>query len=154
MVDSYYSFIAFDERVTFWLQRIQSLPCASAYFALFVRRLGYTMQQTRTHKAVTRRFQAKKLLSRRRQSEYRRCSMGVSRRYSRIARLVKELNIMLFSVLQTDLCTFNEFDAGYSKMSPSVDQYVRFCSQDVKFKLYLCSGKIVNVFHCSVAECY
>ena len=29
------------------------------------------MQQTRTHKAVTRRVEAKKLLSRRRQSEYR-----------------------------------------------------------------------------------
>ena len=29
------------------------------------------MQQTHTHKAVTRRVEAKKLLSRRRQSEYR-----------------------------------------------------------------------------------
>ena len=26
---SYYSLIAFDERVTFWLQRVRSLPCAS-----------------------------------------------------------------------------------------------------------------------------
>ena len=31
----------------------------------------HKMQQTRTHKAVTRRVEAKKLLSRRRQSEYR-----------------------------------------------------------------------------------
>ena len=34
-----YSLIAFDERVTFWLQRIWSLPCACAYVALF--RLAY-----------------------------------------------------------------------------------------------------------------
>ena len=30
-----YSLIAFDERVTFWLQRIRSLPCACVYVALF-----------------------------------------------------------------------------------------------------------------------
>ena len=47
-----YSLIAFDERVTFWLQRVRSLPCACAYVALFARRLAYnyyahthTMQQ-------------------------------------------------------------------------------------------------------------
>ena len=34
-----YSLIAFDERVTFWLQRIRSLPCACANVALFARRL-------------------------------------------------------------------------------------------------------------------
>ena len=74
-----YSLIAFHERVTFWLQRVRSLPFA-------VRMLHYlhvglrititqshthTMQQTRMHKAVTWRVEAKKLLSRRRQSEYR-----------------------------------------------------------------------------------
>ena len=37
----YYSLIAFDQRVTFWLQRIRSLPCASAYVAFFVHRLAY-----------------------------------------------------------------------------------------------------------------
>ena len=37
----YYSLIAFDERVTFWLQRVRSLPCACAYVALFARRLAY-----------------------------------------------------------------------------------------------------------------
>ena len=36
-----YSLIAFDERVTFWLQRVPSLPCACAYYALFARRLAY-----------------------------------------------------------------------------------------------------------------
>ena len=36
-----YSLIAFDERVTFWLQRIRLLPCALAYVALFARRLAY-----------------------------------------------------------------------------------------------------------------
>ena len=36
-----YSLIAFDERVTFWLQRVWSLPCACAYVALFARRLAY-----------------------------------------------------------------------------------------------------------------
>ena len=73
-----YSLIAFDERVTFWLQRVRSLPCTCAYVALFARRLAHnhyaththTMQQTHTHKAVTGRVEAKKLLSRRRQSEY------------------------------------------------------------------------------------
>ena len=33
--------IAFDERVTFWPQHVQSLPCACAYVALFARRLAY-----------------------------------------------------------------------------------------------------------------
>ena len=36
-----YSLIAFDERVTFWLQRVRSLPCVCAYDALFARRLAY-----------------------------------------------------------------------------------------------------------------
>ena len=36
-----YSLIAFDERVTFWLQHIRSLPCACAYVALFGCRLAY-----------------------------------------------------------------------------------------------------------------
>ena len=38
---SNYSLIAFDERVTFWLQRVRSLPCACAYVSLFARRLVY-----------------------------------------------------------------------------------------------------------------
>ena len=37
----FYSLIAFDERVTFWLQPVRSLPCACAYVALFARRLAY-----------------------------------------------------------------------------------------------------------------
>ena len=36
-----YSLIAFDERVTFWLQCVRSLPCACVYVALFSRRLAY-----------------------------------------------------------------------------------------------------------------
>ena len=36
-----YSLIAFDERVTFWLQRVRSLPCACANVAFFARRLAY-----------------------------------------------------------------------------------------------------------------
>ena len=36
-----YSLIAFDERVTFWLQRVRPLPCACVYVALFARRLSY-----------------------------------------------------------------------------------------------------------------
>ena len=36
-----YSLIAFDERVSFWLQRVRSLPCAGACVALFARRLAY-----------------------------------------------------------------------------------------------------------------
>ena len=38
---SSYSLIAFNERVTFWLQRVRSLPCVCAYVALFARRLAY-----------------------------------------------------------------------------------------------------------------
>ena len=33
-----YSLIAFDETVTFWLQRVQSLLCVYAYDALFARK--------------------------------------------------------------------------------------------------------------------
>ena len=47
-----YSLIAFDERVTFWLQRVRSLPCACAYVALFVRRLAYN------HYAVAHAYNA------------------------------------------------------------------------------------------------
>ena len=38
---NHYSLIAFDERVTFWLLRVRSLPCSCAYVALFMRRLAY-----------------------------------------------------------------------------------------------------------------
>ena len=37
----HYSLIAFDERVTFWLQRVRSLPCACAYVAVFAHRLAF-----------------------------------------------------------------------------------------------------------------
>ena len=37
----HYSLIAFDERVTFWLQHVRSLPCACSYVALFVHRFAY-----------------------------------------------------------------------------------------------------------------
>ena len=47
-----YSLIAFDERVTFWLQRVWSLPCACAYVALFARRLAYN------HYAITHAYNA------------------------------------------------------------------------------------------------
>ena len=73
-----YSLIAFDERVTFWLQRVQSLVrvCMLHYLRVgsritITQSHKHTMQQTHTHKAVTGRVEAKKLLSRRRQSEYR-----------------------------------------------------------------------------------
>ena len=39
----FYSLIAFDERVTFWLQHVRSLPCAWAYAASFMRRLAYNL---------------------------------------------------------------------------------------------------------------
>ena len=72
-----YGLIAFDKRVTFWLQRVRSLPCACAYVALFASRLGYNhyaialaYNAANAH-AVTGRVEAKKLLSRRRQSEYK-----------------------------------------------------------------------------------
>ena len=60
--------IDFDERVTFWLQRVQSLPFACAYVALFARRLACAAN-ARTRQCPLR-VEAKKLLSRRRQSEY------------------------------------------------------------------------------------
>ena len=34
--------IAFDERVTFWVQHVRSLPCAFVHGALFTRRLAFT----------------------------------------------------------------------------------------------------------------
>ena len=74
-----YSLIAFDKRVTFWLQRVRSLPCECAYVSLFARRLAYN------HYAIAHAYNAanahsqdsdrarwsQKLLSRRRQSEYK-----------------------------------------------------------------------------------
>ena len=78
-LDMTYSVIAFDERVTFWLQRVGSLPCACAmlnYLRVGLRititqsHTHNTMQQTHTHKAVTGCVEAKKLLSHRRQSDY------------------------------------------------------------------------------------
>ena len=66
------SLIAFEERVTFWLQRGWSLPCACV--CCIVRMCGCVMftckpymqimQHTCMHKAVTRCVEAKKLLSR------------------------------------------------------------------------------------------
>ena len=49
-----YSLIAFDERVTFWLQPVWSLLCAFAYVALFVRRLAYN------HYAIAHAYNAAK----------------------------------------------------------------------------------------------
>ena len=63
-----YSLIAFD--------RVRSLPCACAYLCVGLRITitqshTHTIQQTHMHKAVTGRVEAKKLPSRRRESEYR-----------------------------------------------------------------------------------
>ena len=74
-----YTPIAFDERVTFWLNVPgHCLACVRLLHCMRVRlRNGYTrayaqiMQHTYTHKAVTGRVEVKKLLSRRRQSNYR-----------------------------------------------------------------------------------
>ena len=77
-----YTLIAFDERVIFWLQRAGSLPCACVFAALYACAIAQwlysslyvqIMQHTNTHKAVTGRAEAKKLPSRRRQSNYRSC---------------------------------------------------------------------------------
>ena len=79
MGKSYYSPIAFNERVTFCFQSVLLLPCAGAYVALLYVKVAYihdaithvyTIQcskHTRTE-AVTRRVEAEELLSRRRQS--------------------------------------------------------------------------------------
>ena len=72
----HYTSIAFDDIVTFWLQRAGSLPYACTFAALYACARAYTqayaqiMQHTHTHKAVTGRVEAKKLLSRWRQSKY------------------------------------------------------------------------------------
>ena len=77
MREKHYSLIAFDKRVTFWLQHVQSLPCACVYVALFARRLAYNHYAiAHAYNAANAQdsdwayFEAKKLLSRRRQSEY------------------------------------------------------------------------------------
>ena len=49
LVQNLYSLIAVDERVTFGLQRVRSLPCACAYVALFARRLAYNITQSHMH---------------------------------------------------------------------------------------------------------
>ena len=90
-----YTPIAFDERVTFWLQRARSLPCACAFAVLYAYCMrvrlhnGYTqayeqiMQHTDKHKAVTGRVEAKKLLSRRRQSNYSNIHISSKVSYTR-----------------------------------------------------------------------
>ena len=72
-----YSPIAFDERVTFWLQRARSLPCACVFDALYALRNGYT-RTSRENNAASAHSQGsnrthftRKLLSRQRQSDYR-----------------------------------------------------------------------------------
>ena len=67
-----YSTIAFDERVTFWLQCVWSLPCVyvgcieCVCNCVMVIREPHTQVMQHTHKAVTGRVEAKNLLSRRR----------------------------------------------------------------------------------------
>ena len=64
-----YTLIAFDERVTFWLQPVRSLPCACVYNHYAI---AHAYNAANTHaQGSDRRVEAKKLLSRRRQSEYR-----------------------------------------------------------------------------------
>ena len=73
-----YTPIAFDERVTFWLKRAGSLPLRACLLHCMRVRLrnGYAqayvhiMQHRHMHKAVTGCVEAKKLLSRRKQSNY------------------------------------------------------------------------------------
>ena len=81
-----YTLIAFDKRVTFWLQLVGSLPCACAYVALFARKLTYN-HYTIAHacnaanayaQGSDRAVEAKKLLSRWRQSEYRLVRFGTN----------------------------------------------------------------------------
>ena len=64
-----YSLIAFDGRVTFGSKRPVTALCVCVC-CIIMQSLTHTMQQTHMHKAVTRHVEAKKLLSRRRQSEY------------------------------------------------------------------------------------
>ena len=64
-----YTPIAFDERVTLWLQRARSLPCVCAFAALYAYVIAWwsyaslrpIMQHMHTHKAVTGRVKAKKV---------------------------------------------------------------------------------------------
>ena len=74
----YYTPIAFNEKVSFWLQspghclvRVRLLHCMRVRLRNgYMQAYAQIMYHTRTHKAVTRRVEAKKLLSRRRQSKY------------------------------------------------------------------------------------
>ena len=80
-----YTLIAFDERVTFWLQLVRSVTCACAYAALFARRLAYnhyaiahTCNAANAHaQGSDPVVEAKQLLSRWRQSEYSCCWVGL-----------------------------------------------------------------------------
>ena len=71
--------IAFDERVTFWLQCAWSQPCACVCSTscvcscvMVVRMPTHNAKYTNTHKAVIGCVEAKKLLSRQRQKDYRK----------------------------------------------------------------------------------
>ena len=74
---NYYSPIAFDERVTFWLSTCLSTAlcafvcCVCNCVIVICEPYAQIMQHMHTHNAVTERVEAKKLLSRQRQSDYR-----------------------------------------------------------------------------------
>ena len=65
-----YSQIAFNERVNFCLQRIQSLPCAVRMLPICARDWHITITQSHTHTMQPMHAQAKKLLSCRKQQYY------------------------------------------------------------------------------------
>ena len=68
--EHYSTLIAFDERVTFWLQLIESLPCACAYVAWFARRLMYNHYKANAVAQGSDRAVEAKKVTLWRQSEY------------------------------------------------------------------------------------
>ena len=72
----FYSLIAFDKRVTLWLQRtlcvcVCCIACMCNCVMFIHKPHVQIMQHSHTHKAVTERVEAKTLLSHKRQSDYR-----------------------------------------------------------------------------------
>ena len=82
----YYSLIAFDKRVTFWLQRVRSLPCACAYLSVrlvynyYAIALAYNVA-TAHARGSDQALLTKKLLSCRRQSDFSAYSVAVASFY-------------------------------------------------------------------------
>ena len=105
------NFLASIRQVTALCMRVCCIVCVCDCITGYTQAYTQIMQHTRTHKAVTGRVEAKKLLSRRRQSNY---SWHVF-----IRKEPRFLKHALEAPENTDLCTLEEYEKRYFFPPPS-----------------------------------